>query len=132
MKKVLFASLLSIGLLATLPNMEVSAAENEPKPEETVGIQNSVQTSMSPLNLRGDHQVWYTIRVGTNVSGVNHFEFNPGTGVKPLARYDTSTSDFRFRWSSSSLVTYNTSARVISEEYGPGPRIYGTARIVYR
>ncbi|MGE6261363.1 hypothetical protein ACQKCU_26465 [Heyndrickxia sporothermodurans] len=89
------------------------------------------QTNMNPTKLSTTNLKPQTITISTNYGGPSAFYFNPGDGSPVKQGNDIYSRSFSHTWSTKSISTYTYSGRVVNQDYGPGPTVYGTAHITY-
>ncbi|MCZ0701932.1 hypothetical protein J2T56_000292 [Natronobacillus azotifigens] len=128
-KTLIFMSFLFVITQQDLHATEIKALHFQ---EENVSIQNATQAYLTPSRLNGRTNTSYTLTVSTNVSGSVSFTFDPGiTGVNPRTEPGSGSRNFSQEWTTRSLTTFTTGARVTSRDYGPSHWTYGTATIRY-
>lgn len=132
MKKIILTSLISFGLLLGFGglNTEASVTTDNVLESDEISTQAATTATLSPKNLSGRTNTWYTLTVRTNQSGSVSFTFNPGiSGVKAKTYNGSVSRNFSQEWTTKNISTFTTSARVISQDYGPSPWVYGKAVI---
>ena len=134
LKKTLFSLLISFGLLLAFSGLDTEASVTSANvlEGEGVGIQAATTASLTPADLSGRTNTWYTLTVKTNQTTSVSYTFNPGIdGLKARTEPGTISRNFSQQWETTHIKTFNTSARVLSQEYGPSPWVYGKAVISY-
>ncbi|MBB2481506.1 hypothetical protein H5P36_15075 [Bacillus sp. APMAM] len=117
-KKILIPTLLMSGLSFSFIGNNAEAA-------------SGVETNMDPTQLSAKTFETKTITIGTNYGGPTTFYFNPGDGSPVKSGNGEYTRKFSYYWTTNSISKYTYSGRVVTQDYGPGPTVYGTATISY-
>lgn len=134
LKKVLLTTLISFGLLLGFGNLDAEASVDTRNDSENdgIGVRQATRATLSPADLSGRTNTYYSLTVYSNVGGSVSFTFDPGIAGQQARRENGSGSRrFSQEWTTNSLKVFTTSARVISPAYGPSPWVYGKATIRY-
>ena len=92
---------------------------------------SGVETYMTPQSITNGNLKDNKITISTNVGGTSSFQFTPGNGEPRRDRRNTYSHTFSQQWTyHNSPYTYT--GGVVSQMYGPGPKIYGTATIRFQ
>ena len=115
LKKLIISSALLVGLSLGFMGTNVEA-----------GVETYITS-----NVNAETYETKQVTVATNYGGPATFYFNPGNGAPTRSGNGEYSRKFSQYWTTNSISYYYYSGRVITQNYGPGPTVYGKATITY-